>query len=223
MKYHDYFELLNNNLTWVEGKTAADPDYFKDLRDGQQPPFLVIGCSDSRAPINLITKTEPGEVFIHRNIANQVHLGDMNFLSVLEYAVVHLQVRHIIVKGHTSCGGVTAAMQGNIGGLVENWVMPIRDLYIKNRAELDAITNVHTRADRLSEFNVILQVENLCKTSTLHRAFREGNYPFLHGWMFELHSGKIREVKLPLEKWTERGLISADYMERIESLFQVGK
>lgn len=216
MKYHNYFELLKNNREWAKEKITDYPEYFNKLRKGQTPPFLFIGCSDSRAPVNLITKTEPGEIFIHRNIANQVHFGDMNFLSILEYAVVHLKVKHIIVKGHTSCGGVRAAMRGATG-LVENWTMPIRDLYLRNRQQLDRIQDEEEKMDRLSEMNVILQVENLCKTSILHRAFfKDGTYPLLHGWMFELHTGKIRELDVPIKEWVSQGLLPADYEQRLE-------
>jgi len=221
LKYHHYFELLKNNREWAQSKITDHPEYFKKLREGQTPHFLFIGCSDSRVPVNLITKTEPGEIFIHRNIANQVQLGDMNFLSILEYAVFHLKVKHIVVKGHTSCGGVRAAMKGSTG-LVENWTMPIKDLYLRNRQKLDSIQDEEERMDCLSEMNVILQVENLCKTSILHRIFREGDYPFLHGWMFELHTGEIRKVDLPLKKWVSQGLLPADYEQRLEAELNQG-
>lgn len=208
MHYHDYDDLIQNNLIWIQEKLDGDEAYFKKLSQGQKPPFLFIGCSDSRMPLNSFTKTGPGELFIHRNVANQVSLTDMNLLAVLEYAVEVLQVKHIVVCGHHGCGGVEAAYKGNARGAVGNWVNPIRELYLKNRQELDALPTEQERINRLSEYNVIAQVENICKTSAMHRAYQSGVFPLVHGWVLELTTGRIKDLPLPLEQWRELGIMA---------------
>ncbi len=207
----NYEQLLANNRNWVDAQLAEDPEYFHRLSKGQHPPFLYIGCSDSRLPIDLFTGAEPGRIFIHRNVANQVFLNDMNLLSVLEYSVKVLKVEHVIVCGHYGCGGVMAAYQGTTMNIVENWTMNIRDIAMEHKKELDAIEDLGLRLNRLSELNVIRQVRQLCKTSILHDAFSSGTYPKLHGWVLDISSGLINELPLPVEEWKEYGLLPAEY------------
>ena len=209
----NYANLLQNNRHWVDEKLATDPAYFQRLSEGQNPPFLYIGCSDSRLPIDLFTGADPGRIFIHRNVANQVFLNDMNLLSVLEYAVKILKVEHIIICGHYGCGGVMAAYQGTSMNIVENWTMNIRDLAMENKKELDAIPDMHERLNRLSELNVIRQLRQICKTSVLHDAFRIGTYPKLHGWVLDIAKGLIKELPLPVEEWKAYGLLPAEYTD----------
>jgi len=211
--YYDYPDLLNNNRSWVNDCLKQDPDYFSKLAEGQRPPFLYIGCSDSRKPLNMMTQTRPGEVFIHRNIANQVSLTDMNLLSVLEFAIETLNVKHVIVCGHYHCGGVEAAYRHTATGLVDNWVTPIKDLAMVHQDELNRLATEEERLNRLSELNVIAQLRNLCKISTVQRAFKNGKYPQLHGWIFAMKSGLIQEQKLPIREWKEMGLLPKDFPE----------
>jgi len=211
MKYQTYEEIIKNNREWASEKLSIEPSYFETLSRGQKPPFLFIGCSDSRMALDTITKTEPGELFIHRNIANQISLTDMNLLSVLEYAIGHLKVKHIIVCGHYCCGGVTAALEGNAEGLVESWLMPIRELYRKNKKELDEIEDLKKRSDKLSEMNVILQVKNLCKTSVMRKVFKGKDYPKIHAWVIDIYIGRIKELKIPVSEFKERELLPKDY------------
>jgi len=206
MHYHKYEDLLNNNQEWAQEKLTQDPDYFETLSKGQKPPFLFIGCSDSRMPLNNFTKTEPGELFIHRNVANQVSLTDMNLLSVLEYAVDALKVEHIVICGHYFCGGVAAAYAGTATGVVESWVNPIREIYLNHRSEIDELENEEDRINRLAELNVIAQVKNICNTSVMHRAFKNETYPKLHGWVLDIRIGKIKELDLPIEEWQSVGI-----------------
>ena len=211
MKYPTYAEIIKNDKEWASNKLSIDPSYFDSLSEGQKPHFLFIGCSDSRMSLDTMTKTEPGELFIHRNIANQISLTDMNILSILEYAVEILKVDHIIVCGHYHCGGVDAALKGTAEGIVENWIMPIRELYRKNRKELDKIEDLSKRSDALSEINVITQVKNLCKTSTMRRAFKRKHYPKIHAWVIDIYSGRIKEMELPVSELKERELLPKDY------------
>jgi len=194
MKYSSYQDLISNNKKWVSELLSKDPDFFTKLSVGQSPPFLFIGCSDSRKPLDTILKTKPGELFIHRNVANQVSLTDMNLLSVLEYALDSLKVSHVIVCGHYGCGGVQAAYEGNAVGIVENWVTPIRDIYLENKKMLDDISDKTQRLNILSELNVKQQVENLKKTSVFHRAIKRGDCPSLHAWVLDLKTGLIKEL-----------------------------
>ncbi len=194
----EYQHLISNNLKWAAQKKAAEPGYFEKLSMRQQPNFLYIGCSDSRMPLDTFTSTEPGELFVHRNIANQVSITDINFLSVLDYAVHVLKVKHIIVCGHYNCGGVTAAYKGQATGLVGNWISPIRDLAKEYAAELESIENETLRLNRLSELNVIRQVENLYKTHVVQRALQKCHSDFqIHAWVLDLSSGHIIELPLP--------------------------
>ena len=210
---HTYKDLLQNNKDWVAQKLQESPHFFANLAKGQNPPFLLIGCSDSRKPLDTITKAEPGELLIHRNIGNQVSLTDMNLLSVLEFGVEVLKVQHVIVCGHFGCGGIHSALTGKAPGLVENWTIAVKDLYLKHKESLDQISDFNDRMDKLAEINVVHQIKNLCKTSILHKAFLAGHYPLLHGWVFDIYSGHVHELKLPLKKWKNYGLLPPDYPE----------
>ena len=194
-----YNQLLDNNKKWVAGKLAQDPDYFTKLARGQKPPVLWIGCADSRVPANEIIGAEPGEVFVHRNIANMVVHSDMNMLSVLDYAVNVLQVKHIIVCGHYGCGGVQTAMTNKHVGLIDNWVRHIKDVYRLHRPELDAITDEAARFDRFVELNVFEQVLDLGKTSIVQAAWERGQEVHVHGWVYAIHDGMIRDLKVTLK------------------------
>jgi carbonic anhydrase len=194
-----YNQLLDNNKKWVAGKLAQDPDYFKKLARGQKPPVLWIGCADSRVPANEIIGAGPGEVFVHRNIANMVVHSDMNMLSVLDYAVNVLQVRHIIVCGHYGCGGVQTAMTNKHVGLIDNWIRHIKDVYRLHRTELDAITDEAARFDRFVELNVFEQVLDLGKTSIVQAAWERGQELHVHGWVYAIHDGMIRDLKVTLK------------------------
>jgi carbonic anhydrase len=188
-----YQKLIDGNRKFVQTKLQQNPDYFKTLAKGQSPDYLWIGCSDSRVPANEVTNTESGEIFVHRNIANLVVHTDTNLLSVLEYAVKFLKVRHIIVCGHYGCGGVIAAMSNQYHGFVDNWLRNIKDVYHKNEAELKTITNEQERANRLVELNVIEQVRNLAKTTIIQEAWAERPL-HLHGWVYGLDNGLIKDL-----------------------------
>jgi len=190
-----YELLLQENKAWAARKVEGDPDFFNRLLHIQTPEFLWIGCSDSRVPANEITGTDPGEIFVHRNIANMVVHTDVNLLSVLEYAVVHLKVKHVIVCGHYGCGGIRAAMGNHDYKQVLNmWLRNIKDVYRNNRRELDAITDEDLRADRLTELNVVEQVQRLAKTSIIQKAWKHEQRPELHGWVYGLKDGIINPV-----------------------------
>ncbi|MCB0777012.1 MAG: carbonic anhydrase [Chitinophagaceae bacterium] len=190
-----YEKLLSVNKKWAGDKLNTDPEFFNKLVNVQTPEFLWIGCSDSRVPPNEITQTQPGEIFIHRNIANLVVNTDVNLLSVLDYAVNHLKVKHVIVCGHYGCGGVKASMSQNDFKLVLNmWLRNIKDVYRLHKTELDNIADEEQRSNRLVELNVQEQVMNLAKTSIIQRAWKNNNYPYLHGWVYDLHDGIIKPV-----------------------------
>ncbi|MBS1918015.1 MAG: carbonic anhydrase [Bacteroidetes bacterium] len=192
---HAIKKLLLENKAWAEEKKSDDPEYFERLSHLQTPEFLWIGCSDSRVPANEITGTQPGEIFVHRNVANLVIHTDVNLLSVLEYAVVHLKVRHVIVCGHYGCGGIKAAMTNHDFKQVLNmWLRNIKDVYRLHRDELEAIDDLDKRADRLTELNVQEQVMHLAKTSIIQRAWKNENRPQLHGWVYGLKDGIIKPV-----------------------------
>jgi len=190
-----YEVLLNDNKLWAAEKIEADPDFFKRLSTLQTPEFLWIGCSDSRVPANEITNTQPGEIFVHRNIANLVIHTDVNLLSVLDYAVVHLKVQHVIVCGHYGCGGIKAAMSNNnYSQLLNMWLRNIKDVYRHNREELETISDGEQRADRLTELSVVEQVQRLAKTSIIQKAWKTRQGPDLHGWVYGLKDGIINPV-----------------------------
>lgn len=192
---NSYQKLLNGNKLFAETRLSQDPEYFKKLSKGQKPEYLWIGCSDSRVPANEITSTGSGEIFVHRNVANLVVHTDTNLLSVLEYAVVYLGVKHIIVCGHYGCGGVAASMTNAYHGFVDNWLRNIKDIYYQNIEELDAIKDETERANRLTELNVIEQVRNLAKTTIVQRAWAEREL-HLHGWVYGLHNGLVKDLSV---------------------------
>ena len=188
--------LLENNKNWVASKLAIDPSYFEKLSNSQNPEYLWIGCSDSRVPANQITGTLPGDIFVHRNIANLVVHSDMNMLSVLSYAVEVLKVKHIIVCGHYGCGGVLAAMLNKQFGLIDNWLRHIKDVYRYHHKELDAIADETQRARRFVEVNVMEQVHDLCKTSIVQNAWKNKQPLHVHGWVYDIHDGIIKDLNV---------------------------
>lgn len=192
-----YQKLIDGNRRFAMAKKFDDPEYFKKLSLGQKPDYLWIGCSDSRVPANEVTSTESGEMFVHRNIANLVVHTDLNLLSVLEYAVKVLKVKHIIVCGHYGCGGVRAAVANKSFGIVDNWLRNIKDVYQKNVEELLAISDDEKRIDRLTELNVIEQVKNLAKTTIVQEAWKNQKGELqLHGWVYGINSGLITDLNV---------------------------
>lgn len=189
-----YEKLLEDNKQWAAETQSKQPDFFKNLVNLQTPEYLWIGCSDSRVPANQITGTQPGEIFVHRNIANMVVNTDLNLLSVLQYAVEVLHVKHIIVCGHYGCGGVQAAMTQKSLGIINKWLRNIKDVYRFHRDEIDSIKNQEDRTNRLVELNVQEQVLNLAKTSIIQKAWKEHSSPDLHGWVYGLHNGLIKPL-----------------------------
>lgn len=193
-----YQKLLENNKEWVAKKLAQDTEFFARLSKGQTPPVLWIGCADSRVPANEIIGAEPGEVFVHRNIANMVVHSDMNMLSVLDYAVNVLRVKHVIVCGHYGCGGVKAAMGNQHIGLIDNWIRHIKDVYRFHAKELNAIENENERFDRFVELNVFEQVQDLAKTSIIQNAWEKEQEVSIHGWVYGVHNGLIKDLEITL-------------------------
>jgi carbonic anhydrase len=189
-----YERLLLENKAWAAERKAEDPLYFEKLSEVQQPDYLWIGCSDSRVPANEITGTQPGEIFVHRNVANMVVHTDINLLTVLEYAVMHLQVKHVIVCGHYGCGGVKAAASKSDFGIINSWLTNIKEVYTRHKDELDAIADEDERCDRLVELNVIEQVKNLSKNAIIQKAWKKGRSLHLHGWVYGLKDGIIKPV-----------------------------
>ena len=195
-----YKSLLEGNKNWVQSKIAEDPDFFNRLAEGQSPQVLWIGCSDSRVPATEITGKQPGDIFVHRNIANMVVHSDMNLLSVLDYSVNILKVKHVIVCGHYGCGGVKAAMTSGQYGLVDNWLRHIKDVYRLHEDELNAIENEETRFDRFVELNIMEQVFDLTKTSIIQNAWASRNEPALHGWVYSIKTGIIKDLNVRFDK-----------------------
>ncbi|MGL4347010.1 MAG: carbonic anhydrase [Chitinophagaceae bacterium] len=191
-----YKKLLDQNKEWVKQQLAIDPEVFNNLSKGQAPPVLWIGCSDSRVPANQITGTMPGEIFVHRNIANVVVHSDMNMLSVLDYAVNHLKVSHVIVCGHYNCGGVNAAMSNKDYGIINNWLLHLKDVYRIYQQELDAILDEEQRGRRFVELNVKEQVYNLLKTSIIQQAWNDTQLPYIHGWVYDIKTGIIKDLDI---------------------------
>jgi carbonic anhydrase len=201
-----YEKLLQENKIWAKQQVEDDPEFFKRLLNVQTPEFLWIGCSDSRVPPDKITQTQPGEIFIHRNIANMVVHTDLNLLSVLEYAVNVLKVKHVVVCGHYGCGGVKAAMGRHDYGIINKWLRNIKDVYRMHRDEVDSLETEEERLNRLIEFNVMEQVSNLAKTSIIQRAWKERNAPQIHGWVYSLRDGIIK---------TLNDIEPSDYMDEL--------
>ncbi len=193
-----YKQLFKNNHDWVDKKTAQNPHYFTELASGQKPPMLYIGCSDSRIPPNEMTGTLPGEVFVQRNIANMVVHTDMNLLSVLDYAVNVLEVKHVIIAGHYGCGGVKAAMSNGQYGIIDNWLRHIKDVYRIHQDELENIENLDTRLDRFVELNVVEQVYNLAKTSIVQNSWQSKALPYVHGWVIDINTGYIKDLNVTM-------------------------
>lgn len=189
-----YKKILDNNKLWVENQLKLDSEYFKDLSKGQNPPLLWIGCSDSRVPANEIIGAKPGEVFVHRNIANMVVHTDMNMLSVLDYAVNVLKVKHVIVCGHYGCGGVKAAMGNDSIGIIDNWIRHIKDVYRLHHVYLDSIVDETERFNTFVEINVKEQVFDLAKTSIVQSAWKNGQDLTIHGWVYGLNSGFVTDL-----------------------------
>lgn len=207
-----YQELLQGNRDWVKKELDGDPDYFKKLAAGQEPDVLWIGCSDSRVPANEVTNTRPGQVFVHRNIANVCVHSDMNMLSVLDYAVNVLKVKHVIVSGHYGCGGIAAALSNQQFGLIDNWLRHIKDVYRLHSHELDRITDEGIKLDRLVELNVIEQVYNLCKTTIVQNAWREREDLEIHGWVIDLKTGLVKDLQ-----------VTAKSSENLGQVFKLGE
>lgn len=191
-----YPEIFENNRRWVEQKTSTDKDFFTNLAKDQRPDYLYIGCSDSRVTAEDLMGVKPGEVFVHRNVANLVNNVDLNVMAVINYAVRHLQVKHIIICGHYNCGGVKAAMQPKDLGILNPWLRNIRDVYRIHQPELDAIENESERYDRLVELNVQEQAVNIIKTAAVQQSYLQNGYPLVHGWVFGLHNGLLKDLEL---------------------------
>jgi len=188
-----HLDLLAGNKKWANAKVKEDPQFFTRLQSIQRPQYLWIGCSDSRVPANEVTNTAPGDIFVHRNIANMVVHTDMNLLSVLDYAVSVLKVKHVIVCGHYGCGGVKAAMESQSFGFVDSWLRNIKDVYVKYFKELEAIEDMEKRCDRLVELNVIEQARNLAKTKIVQRAWKNNELK-VHAWVYGLNNGIIKDL-----------------------------
>jgi carbonic anhydrase len=188
-------QLLAANARWSQERVAEDADYFRRLVALQAPEFLWIGCSDSRVPANVITGLEPGEVFVHRNVANLVYPADLNCMTVLEFAVETLQVKHIIVCGHYGCGGVRAVLDGSQHGLAEHWLAPVRELYRRHHEELSHLPNDEARIDRVCELNVIAQVKSLYDSPIVKRAWHRHKVPTIHGWIYRLNDGRLADLQ----------------------------
>jgi carbonic anhydrase len=191
-----YNALLSGNRAWVDKRLKEDPDYFKKLSKGQSPEVLWIGCSDSRVPANEVTGTQAGQIFVHRNIANVCVHSDTNMLSVLDYAVNVLKVKHVIVAGHYGCGGVAAALTSKQFGVIDNWLRHIKDVYRLHAHELDRITDHDAKVNRLVELNVIEQAYNLCKTTIIQNAWKERSDLEVHGWVVDIKTGFIKDLKV---------------------------
>lgn len=198
-----YDQLFRNNQRWIETKTSADKDFFTHLSKEQKPEYLYIGCSDSRVTAEDMMGLEPGEAFIHRNVANLVNSVDMNVMSVINYAIRHLKVKHIIVCGHYNCGGVKAAMVPEDLGILNPWLRNIRDVYRLHREELNNITEESKRYDRLVELNVQEQCINIIKTAALQLSYKKDGYPTVHGWVFDIKCGRITDLHINFEQILE--------------------
>ncbi|MCW0236596.1 MAG: carbonate dehydratase [Ferrovibrio sp.] len=208
----DIAPLFESNRAWAISKLNADPGFFDRLAHQQNPSYLWIGCADSRVPANEIVGLDPGELFVHRNVANLVHPADMNCLAVLQYAIEFLKVKHVIVTGHYGCGGVRAAMQPQQLGLIDHWLRPIRDVYAKNEAELEAVIDEYKRVNLLCELNVREQVANLAKTTIVQNAWHRGQDLSLHGWVYGISNGLIRDLGVTIS-----GVETVDRIFRTET------
>lgn len=208
-------ELLEKNRAWADKIVEADPDFFTRLSKLQSPKYLWIGCADSRVPANQIVGLDPGELFVHRNVANLVVHSDLNCLSVMQFAVEVLKVEHIIVCGHYGCGGVSAALFNKELGLIENWLRHIQDVVLLHQNWLDEIAEPAARCDRLCELNVIEQVMNVCRTTIVREAWRRGQSLSVHGWIYALSDGRIKDLNIGIEGFNE---MIAIYESTLEGL-----
>jgi len=202
-------DLKSNNLAWSLRKTEADPQFFKRLEGQQSPEYLWIGCSDSRVPANEIVGLDPGELFVHRNVANLAPPQDANYLSVLQFAVDVLKVKHVMVVGHYGCGGVAAAIDGQRRGLVDHWLHPIREVHAEHRHALDALPDEKARLNRLCELNVIRQVRNVASDVFVQDAWARGQDLSVHGWVYSLANGLVNDLEV--------GISSLEDYERVAS------
>ncbi|KRA56174.1 carbonic anhydrase [Caulobacter sp. Root655] len=202
-------DLKSNNLAWSLRKTEADPQFFKRLEGQQSPEYLWIGCSDSRVPANEIVGLDPGELFVHRNVANLAPPQDANYLSVLQFAVDVIKVKHVMVVGHYGCGGVAAAIDGKRRGLVDHWLHPIREVHAEHRHELDALPDEKARLNRLCELNVIRQVRNVASDVFVQDAWARGQSLSVHGWVYSLANGLVTDLEV--------GISSLEDYERVAS------
>ena len=205
---HALDHLKDKNRAWAEGKLAVDPGFFKRLVAQQSPEYLWIGCADSRVPANEIVGLDPGELFVHRNVANLAPPQDANYLSVLQFDVEVLKVKHIMVVGHYGCGGVAAAVDGERRGLVDHWLHPIREVYAAHKAELEAIEDLHVRNDRLCELNVIRQVRNVASDVFVGEAWKRGQPLSVHGWVYSLADGLVNDMNVTVRGPDELALLA---------------
>lgn len=212
---HELHTLFENNLEWSESKQNSDPDFFRRLLKQQAPRYLWIGCSDSRVPANQIIGLDPGEVFVHRNVANLVVHTDLNALSVIQYAVDVLQVEHILVVGHYGCGGVTAALRNQQLGLVDNWLRHVQDVRERHAAMLDALPDETARINALCELNVRDQVENVSRTSVLRDAWARRQRVAVHGWCYRLTDGLVTDLQVSVHNQDEAQALQADTRRKI--------
>ena len=194
-------KIFENNKKWVESKLAGDKDYFENLARDQNPDYLYIGCSDSRVPANEIMGLEPGEVFVHRNVANLVISTDSNINAVIQYAVEHLKIKHIIVCGHYGCGGVKAALNPTDMGQLNSWLQTLRDVFRIHQNELNAIEDNLKKFDRLVELNVIEQCVNILKIDHVQRSWHKTGYPKLHAWVYDLHNGLLKDLDVNMDEY----------------------
>ena len=196
-------ELIDQNRTWAAGVKHQDPDFFLKLSKQQSPQYLWIGCSDSRVPANQIVGLLPGEIFVHRNVGNMVIHTDFNCLSVIQYAVAILKVKHVILCGHYGCGGVQAALGSSQLGLIDNWLRHIKDVFTKHEEILSSISNENKRIDRLCELNVIEQVNNICHTTMVQQAWSSGQELSVHGWIYGIKDGLLKDLRVSVSKQEE--------------------
>jgi len=216
--------LFDRNVSWAQAKTRDDPDFFRRMVEQQRPDYLWIGCSDSRVTANDVLGLAPGAVFVHRNIANVVHTSDMNILSVLEFAIHHLKIQHIIVCGHYSCGGIERALSDEKSALVDHWLQPIVMLYRKHRAIIDAIPDPAARIDRMCEINIELQVRRIAATPIVEQAWQRGLPLAIHGWIYGVHDGLIRALGTPVTSIEDRdamATIDARVVDPVEPVSMV--
>lgn len=195
----DLESLFANNQKWAEDIKQKNPDYFSTLAKQQAPEYLWIGCSDSRVPANQIVDLAPGELFVHRNVANVVIHTDLNCLTVLNYAVEFLKVKHVMVTGHYGCGGVVAAMENRKLGLIDYWLRNIRDVYYNNQEEVDSIADSHMRMRRMCELNVLAQVDNIARCNIVQNAWARGQDLSIHGWIYDIHDGILHKLRPPID------------------------